>query len=139
MKNIRLAHFYLGVFFAPTIVFFAFSGILQVFKLHESYRDTPGAQGDWIAWMAQVHKEQSLTPPRPAPARKAEAAGAPPAKEREPRGTAMKWFTALMGASLIATALLGLYIAFNYPRRRTGFAVALVLGSLAPILLLKLG
>ncbi|MGZ5038645.1 MAG: hypothetical protein ACXWGU_15035 [Usitatibacter sp.] len=137
MKNIRLVHFYLGVFFAPTIVFFAFSGILQVFKLHESYRETPGAQGDWIAWMAQVHKEQSLAPPRPAPARKTEAAA--PEKEREPRSTAMKGFTALMGASLIATTFLGLCIAFNYPRRRMGFGVALALGLLAPIVLLKLG
>lgn len=54
MKNVRVVHFYLGVFFAPMIVF-SLSGVLQVFKLHESYRATPGAAGDWIAWMGQVH------------------------------------------------------------------------------------
>ena len=69
MKTVRLLHFYAGVFFAPMIIFFAFSGTLQVFKLHESYRQTPGAQGDWIAWMSQVHKEAALIAPRAAPAK----------------------------------------------------------------------
>jgi hypothetical protein len=138
LKNLRLVHFYLGVFFAPMVIFFAFTGVLQVFKMHEAYRDTPGAPGDWIAWMAQVHKEQALIPPKPAPARKADAP-APPAAPKEPlRGTAMKWFTMLMGASLIATTLLGLYIAFNYPRRRASFVVAFVLGLVMPIALLQL-
>jgi hypothetical protein len=36
--------------------------VLQVFKLHEAYRAVPGAQGDWIAWMSQVHKESALVP-----------------------------------------------------------------------------
>jgi len=141
LKNVRVVHYYLGVFFAPLIVFFAFSGVLQVFKLHEAYRATPGAQGDWVAWMAQVHKEQSLVPPRPAPARRAEAAAgsAPPPKEGEPRSSAMKWFTALMGTSLAATTLLGLYIAFRYPNRRMGFTVALALCLLLPVMLLKAG
>jgi len=35
MLKVRLVHFYLGVFFAPLILFFALSGVLQVFKLHE--------------------------------------------------------------------------------------------------------
>jgi hypothetical protein len=138
MKNVRLAHYYLGVFFAPTILFFALSGVLQVFKLHESYRGTPGAQGDWIAWMAQVHKEQSLVPPRPAPARKPDgAAGARPAEKAAP-GVAMRWFVAAMGVSLFATTLLGLYIGFMYPRRRAGFTIALAVGLLAPIAILQL-
>ena len=138
MKNTRLVHFYLGVFFAPMIMFFAFSGVLQVFKMHEAYRDTPGAPGDWIAWMGQVHKEQALIPPKPASARKADAPATPAAPKEPVRGAAMKWFTALMGASLIATTLLGLYIAFYYPRRRAGFVVAFVLGLLIPVALLQM-
>jgi hypothetical protein len=69
MLKLRLVHFYLGVFFAPLILFFAFSGVLQVFKLHEAYREVPGSQGDWIAWFGQFHKEQAWIPPRVAPAR----------------------------------------------------------------------
>ena len=48
LATVRLAHYYVGVFFAPWIIFFAFTGVLQVFKLHETYRQTPGAQGDWM-------------------------------------------------------------------------------------------
>jgi hypothetical protein len=141
MTNVRLVHFYLGVFFAPLIVFFAFTGILQVFKLHESYRETPGSQGDWIAWFAQFHKEQAWIAPRVAPAKAAppKAAAEKGAAQKEPESLwakPMKWLVALMGAALIATTLLGLYIAFNYPRRRGGFMIALAAGFVLPLALM---
>ena len=91
MKNVRLAHFYLGVFFAPLIIFFAFTGVLQVFKLHESYREVPGSQGDWIAWFAQFHKEQAWTPPRVAPAKAATPGAASPPTKEEPGFKPMKF------------------------------------------------
>lgn len=50
MNKLRLVHFYLGVFFAPLVILFAFTGVLQVFKLHESYLQVPGSQGNWVAW-----------------------------------------------------------------------------------------
>jgi uncharacterized iron-regulated membrane protein len=36
LKAIRLTHHYTGVFFAPTILFFAITGSLQMFGLHET-------------------------------------------------------------------------------------------------------
>jgi hypothetical protein len=135
VTNLRLIHFYLGVFFAPLIIFFAFSGSLQVFKLHEAYRDTPGSQGDWIAWFAQMHKEQAWTPPPVAKPRKGASETPAPAKETARSALPMKWFVVLMGAALMVTTLLGLYIAFNYPKRRKGFAIALALGVLVPVVL----
>jgi hypothetical protein len=53
MKTIRTLHYYLGVFFAPSIIFFAFSGALQTFSLHEG--DHPQK---WIETMGEVHKNQ---------------------------------------------------------------------------------
>ena len=140
MKTARLIHFYLGVFFAPLVLFFAFSGILQVFKLHEAYRERPGSQGDWIAWFGQFHKEQAWIPPkaRAAPAKAAppkDAPSDPPRVEKE-RSLFMMWFVALMGASLAATTLLGLYMGFNYPSRRKGFLIALALGIVVPLALM---
>ena len=135
LAQIRTVHYYAGVFFAPTIIFFALSGVLQLFKLHESYRATPGAQGDWIAWMSQVHKESALIPPKAAPA----AAPAKQAPPRPERSSPFKWFAALMGVSLIGASLAGLWIAFNYPKRRQAFYAALVAGLILPIILLKLG
>jgi hypothetical protein len=132
MKTIRLVHFYLGVFFAPLVIFFAFTGALQVFKLHERNRETIAVQSDWIAWFAQFHKEQAWIPPKVVPPK---AATSPPRVEKQ-RPLIMMWFVALMGASLVATTLLGLYMAFNHPRRRKGFVIALALGTVVPLALM---
>ena len=139
LVQIRLAHYYAGVFFAPTIIFFALSGVLQVFKLHETYRETPGAQGDWIAWMSQVHKEAALIPPKAAPAKAPpKPEGAPVAPRPEPSHP-FKWFAALMGVSLIGASLAGLWIAYNYPKRRRSFWITLLAGLVMPLVLLQLG
>jgi len=130
MKAVRLVHFYLGVFFAPLILFFAFTGIMQVFKLHESYRETPGSQGDWIAWFGQFHKEQAWIPPKVAPAT--------PPKPKEEKPRPMRWPIALMGVALIASTILGLYMAFNYPRRRKQSVLAFVAGIAIPLALMAL-
>ena len=125
------------MFFAPTIIFFAFSGVMQVFKLHEAYRATPGAQGDWIAWMSQVHKEAALIPPRPAPAKAPQAENRPPSEPRKERSSTFKWFAALMGISLMGASLAGLYIAYSFPGRRKVFFATLAAGIVVPILLLQ--
>ena len=136
MKNVRLVHFYLGVFFAPLIIFFAFTGILQVFKLHESYREAPGSQGDWIAWFGQFHKEQAWIPPKAAPAKAAPPKAAPGKAPESLWAKPTKWLVALMGVALMATTLLGLYMAFNYPRRRKGCVIALTAGIVLPLALM---
>jgi len=137
LVQLRLIHWYAGVFFAPTIIFFAFSGVLQVFKLHEAYRDVPGAQGDWIAWMSQVHKESALIPPKAAPAKAPPREGASPPRPEKPHP--FRWFAALMGVSLIGAALAGLWIAYNYPKRRRSFYATLVSGIVIPIVILQIG
>jgi hypothetical protein len=140
LVTLRLIHYYAGVFFAPTIIFFAFSGVLQVFKLHETYRDTPGAQGDWIAWMSQVHRESALIPPRVAPAKAPAGAEAAPGKAPpKEKSSPFRWFAALMGVSLIGASLAGLWIAYNYPKRRRSFFITLLTGMVLPIVLLQLG
>ena len=125
------------MFFAPTIIFFAFSGVMQVFKLHEAYRAIPGAQGDWIAWMSQVHKEAALIPPRPAPAKAPQPEVRSPPAPREERSRPFKWFAALMGVTLMGASLAGLYIAYSYPSRRKAFFTTLLAGIVVPIVLLQ--
>jgi hypothetical protein len=137
LVQLRKIHYYAGVFFAPTIIFFAFTGVLQVFKLHETYRDIPGAQGDWIAWMSQVHKESALIPPKAAPANAPVREAAPPPKPE--KAHPFRWFAALVGVSLIGASLAGLWIAYNYPKRRRSFFITLAAGVAVPIILLQLG
>ena len=139
LVQLRRIHYYAGVFFAPTIIFFAFTGVLQVFKLHESYRDVPGAQGDWIAWMSQVHRESALIPPKVAPPKAPPRESAAPPAPHPERSSRFKWFAALMGISLIGASLAGLWIAYNYPKRRRSFFAALLTGIVLPIVLLQLG
>src|SRR6185312_14071133 len=58
IKYLRLVHFYLGVFFAPTIIFFSFSGMLQTFSFHENHDGKPGIP--WVTALAEVHKNQRV-------------------------------------------------------------------------------
>jgi hypothetical protein len=132
LATIRLAHYYTGVFFAPTIIFFAFTGVMQVFGLHEAYRQTPGAQGDAIAWMSQIHKEGALIAPKAAPAKA-------PRNDHAERSNPFKYFAALMGIALLGAALAGLWIAFNYPKRRRAFSITLIAGIVIPLVLLRFG
>jgi hypothetical protein len=66
---IRRWHTWLGVFIAPSILFFAVSGSLQLFSLHEAHGDYhPPAL---FLQLGSLHKDQKLAtpkPPRPAAA-----------------------------------------------------------------------
>ena len=55
-RQLRQFHRYCSVFFAPAILFFAFSGLLQTVRLNDA---TPaGPAPAWIKWMAAIHKDQ---------------------------------------------------------------------------------
>jgi hypothetical protein len=60
LKAFRLAHLYVGVFIAPAVLFFALSGALQTFGLHETNHDHPNyTPAKWIVLLAQIHKKQT--------------------------------------------------------------------------------
>lgn len=48
IKNLRILHRYLGLFFSPAILFFAFSGGLQVFNLHKQDKSIGYIPPAWI-------------------------------------------------------------------------------------------
>lgn len=78
MRRLRQIHNWLGAFFAPAILFFALSGALQTFNLHENKGGGPYKPPAWIVVMAKLHKDQTLPhprPPRPAPVANASAGG----------------------------------------------------------------
>lgn len=59
LQTLRVTHLYFGVFIAPALLFFAFTGALQTFGLHETNRDHPNYKpAHWIAVLAQIHKKQ---------------------------------------------------------------------------------
>ncbi len=65
MKRIRQLHLYLGVLFAPAIIFFSLSGGLQTFGWHESEGGVE--RPAWIAAIGEIHKHQQLATPRERP------------------------------------------------------------------------
>lgn len=151
MLNLRKLHRYLGVFFTPAILFFAFSGALQTFGLHESKQRGAPPPVAWIAALASVHKDQHLPQPRrAAPPPQAAAAAAPshePAAAKAPSPGAemhapekstlpLKLFVLAVAIGLCVTSLVGLTLAFNNPRNRKEAGVMLLLGTLVPLLLL---
>jgi hypothetical protein len=148
MKKIRQLHLYLGTLFAPAIIFFAFTGALQTFGLHESPGGSAARRPAWIAKLAEIHKNQRLGQPREGrpPGEPRPAAPSRPADEFRPPGPPpaapsplpLKIFVLFMAIGLISTTLLGVYMAFKYNRDRRVVWGLLLLGILLPIVLLLL-
>jgi hypothetical protein len=72
LKFIRLIHLYLGVFIAPALLFFGFTGAIQTFSLHETTRGSSYKPPAWAVMLAQIHKKQTPIVPvrKPAPTEK---------------------------------------------------------------------
>jgi len=141
MRLVRQLHTYVGVVIAPSILFFAFTGALQLFGLHEAGAgSTPPVL---VEKLAETHKNQSFKarPARPSArpaAGLAEGAVAPrEAQERQTRWNvvALKWFFLAMSLGLMASTCLGLWVAVTNERRRSLSIALFVAGAVVPFLL----
>ena len=151
LKLARQWHLYLGTLFAPSIIFFAFTGSLQLFGLHESHPGDAYQAPVWIQELASIHKDQVLqkkhkpkppsateqnSPPAMAAAPKPPQP-APNAPEKEPETTlALKWFFLAMAVGLISSTLLGIYMAFKFNRSRALVWGMLIAGTVIPLALI---
>ena len=63
LKTARLIHLYLGAFITPAILFFALTGILQTFSLHDAAKNGSYKPAYWIVALAQLHKKQTIQVP----------------------------------------------------------------------------
>jgi hypothetical protein len=121
LKRISQIHRWLGVLFAPLIIYFACTGVLMTFQWHESTKDGSYRAPKWLVTLSHVHKDQRL----------ARAPGAP-------SPLPLKWFVACMGVGLVFTALLGIWMAFKYQRNAWVIVGLLALGAALPAVLLFL-
>ncbi|OOG44871.1 hypothetical protein B0E52_06910 [Rhodanobacter sp. C06] len=150
LKGCRLVHLYLGVFTAPALLFFAITGGLQTFGLHETSRGSSYVPPKWLAVAGQLHKKQDMAVPpaklrppaaaaagKPASAmpalatRATAAAAAPRAKNPLP----LKIFVALVAFALALSTLTGLYLSWKYTRHGGRILAIFLAGIAAPILL----
>lgn len=152
LKFVRQFHLYLGVFTAPALLFFAFTGGLQTFSLHETQRGSDYKPPAWLVTMAQLHKKQTMVVPmhrkRPAPtlstagvdARAAApvartSAEAPRPAMRAHNALPLKIFVGLVALALFLSTLTGLYMAYRYTRNKRLVSLVLVAGVVVPVLL----
>ena len=154
----RKTHLYVGVFTAPAILFFALSGTLQTFSLHETAREGSYTPPRWILLFAQIHKKQTAQVPVPkvalqrpaATQKKIDLAQPPAAQPEQPAAQApppaarghhnplpLRIFFLIVALSLFTSTASGLYLAWKYRRDRLVIAVLLIAGILAPIALMR--
>jgi hypothetical protein len=156
LKQARQWHLYLGTFFAPSILFFALTGALQLFGLHEGHPGEAYQPPAWVAKLGSLHKKQTIAERRGPPAGfgggqmrppqdRGETGNRPQGAERrdnegrrESKSTlALKWFFLATSIGLALSTLLGIYMAFKFNRSRalvwgllfggTAFPAALVI------------
>ena len=157
LKYTRVTHLYLGVFIAPALLFFAFTGALQTFSLHETTRGSSYKPPAWAATLAQIHKKQTtvvpvrkLPPPEKAADRAATTpsvpANAPPAGASvpalaptlapKPHNTMpLKIFFLIVSIGLFISTLSGIYMSYKYIHNKTLITVTLIAGTVLPVIL----
>ncbi|QAU23497.1 PepSY domain-containing protein [Dyella sp. M7H15-1] len=151
LKLSRQIHLYLGVFIASALLFFALTGGLQVFSLHETSRSSDYKPPEWLVVMAQLHKKQTTAVrkrPVDAETRSAATQASMPAINPVPmpvkldrpgidvkHSLPLKIFSALVALGLFISTLLGIYMAYRYTRKLALMTVLLLAGIVLPILL----
>ncbi len=157
LKYTRVTHLYLGVFIAPALLFFAFTGALQTFSLHETTRGSNYKPPAWAVTLAQIHKKQTSVvpvrklPPPEKPSDKTAAApstpaSAPPAGASVPSPAStpapkphnampLKIFFLIVSIGLFVSTLSGLYMSYKYIHNKILITVTLIAGIVLPVIL----
>jgi len=121
MLKLRRLHLYLGVFFAPMLLFFIVTGWYQT-----AFQDRRKSVFEASAVMDRlraVHADQTF----------------PVASANSYSTTAFRWLIYLMSAALVASVILGMVLAFRTMKARWLVWLMLGLGLLVPVLCLWLG
>ena len=164
---IRRLHLWVGMLIAPSVLMFAFSGALQIFRLQEAH---PGyAPPAVIEKLGRLHKDQVFAVGRKRPARAAPAAAehehddaagaaearehaeaapavaapaAAPAEKPRPGPTLSKrllqWFFTFVSAGLFVSTLLGIWMGVAVSRWKVSGRWLLAAGVALPIILILL-
>lgn len=165
LKVVRVTHLYLGVFLAPALLFFAVTGGLQTFSLHETQRGSDYVPPRWAVVLGQLHKKQTVVVPERRGPGPGAPGGAPGAGKPEgggnreggakigpggpgdgsrggdakrPQTLPMKIFFLVVALGLFVSTLTGLYMAYSYVRNKVLVTLALVAGVVVPVVLLLL-
>ncbi len=143
---VRQMHLWLGMLIAPSVLMFAFSGALQIFRLQEAH---PGyAPAPIVERMGRLHKDQVFEVARKRPERAPRAAEAAPARQAESKAAArpgptlskqlLQWFFTLVSAGLFVSTLFGIWMGVTTGRWKVSARWLLVAGVAVPVILILL-
>jgi len=140
MSSIRLWHSYIGILIAPSVIFFALTGALQIFNLHESHGSyTPPVL---IEKLSSIHKDQVFElghhdEPEPESKSDQQQTAAPDRHEKGPTLSTilLKWFFLFVALALTASTALGLWIGLTHIQRKRTGCWLLAAGVILPIAL----
>lgn len=150
LRYTRLVHLYLGTFIAPALIFFAFTGALQTFSLHEATRGSSYRPPAWAVTLAQIHKKQTPVVPLkkvPSPEKASDVPDAktksadisgsplPPAPVAQHHPLPLKIFFLIVSVGLFTSTISGIYMSYKYIRNRVLVAAVLVSGIVIPLAL----
>ena len=151
LPYLRQIHLYLGVFCAPAILFFAFTGALQSFGLNDRAPDGSYTPPHWVSVLAQIHKKQSAQLPqrKPSPPAQVASAGPAPAKrvevlvsntptQRPHHPLPERMFFLVVCLSLAASTITGIWMSWKYKRNALVVAGLIVAGAVIPVVLLTI-
>jgi hypothetical protein len=144
-STLRQWHAYVGLFIAPSVLFFSLTGAIQIFNLHEAHGSYQPAV--LLEKLSAVHKDQVFeerhhqsAPVHDAPHAAAGAAGDQPAaaedEEQSASTLALKWFFLAVSLGLAASTLIGIWMGMTQIRRKGLAWTLLSVGALVPIGLL---
>jgi hypothetical protein len=147
MATLRRWHLYVGMFIAPSVLFFALTGAVQLFSLHE-------AHGDYdpppiVEKLSSVHKDQvfALGHHHRPPAAQIAAGGGEPAKAAPPHDdddrpafatVLLKAFFLVVAAGLTASTLIGLWMGLSRQVDRRAALALFVAGAAIPAFLVMM-
>ncbi len=151
LMRIRILHTWIGLLIAPTVLFMAVTGILQIYNFHE---DHPGYTAPaLLEKFGRLHKDQVFAPDHhgPPPGFHMPAAagpqgapeaheGPPPGEDRGPKPAValLKIFLAAVGVGLTVSTLLGIWMALRQGQPRLTNGVLLLAGVAIPVALAAL-
>jgi hypothetical protein len=143
-STLRQWHAYVGLFTAPSVLFFSLTGALQIFDLHEAHGSYHPAV--LLEKLSAVHKDQVFERPHEhdAPEHDAQApAGGPtnpPADDDDDKESAatlaLKWFFCAVAVALMTSTLIGIWMGTTQIRRKRLAWGLLLAGTVVPIGLL---
>ncbi|MDR6624107.1 hypothetical protein [Caulobacter segnis] len=147
---VRRIHTYLGLLIAPSVLFFALTGAVQIYKLHEAhegYVPPPVVEKLGMVHKIQVYKARGKRPGPPA-AEAAKVTAAPaaakPAEAKAPATkpklatTLLKAIFLLVSIALAAATVLGAWMAVAYGREKRLSWILLGVGTVIPTVLIAL-